>query len=221
MVGAKSLSAMTTETIHVTAATLCDGSYDLSGTMTERILDKKPEINPHYIPYTFIGYEVIYGDSIFRSSSPFKGNYAARLPCLFDGNHWTAQMFAEIPRAGLFSHRYIARDILGSDVIKDLRDVSSPLFKAIRENDAFRGWKPTFLMRIVHCEKNDVVPAENAIAAYYAFGGSETTNVELVYVQPVTFAATRADIHTRAFPTALLDGFSYIYRTESVEEKNE
>ena len=217
MVGAKSLAAMTVGKIPVTAAIPCDGAYDLSGTMTTRILDHKAEINPLYIPFTFIGYEAIYGDSIFGSSSPFKKRYAERIPCLFDGNHWTVQMTPAIPRAGLFSHRYIARDILRSDVMKDLGDASSPVFKAIRENDAFRGWKPDFQMRIVHCEKDDVVPVENAIAAYYAFGGPEAANVDLVYVPPVDFAAAIVDIHTRAFSTALIDGFSYIYRTESMK----
>jgi len=81
-----------------------------------------------------------------------------------------------IPRVGLFSHRYIARDILRGNVMKDFGDASSPVFKAIRENDAFRGWKPDFQMRIVHCEKDDVVPA----------------NTEFI-IGPARFYALRAD----------------------------
>lgn len=61
MVGAKSLAAMSGGAIRVTAAIPCDGAYDLSGTMVERILEGRAELNPHYIPYTFIGYEAIYG----------------------------------------------------------------------------------------------------------------------------------------------------------------
>ncbi|MCE1195825.1 S9 family peptidase, partial [bacterium] len=215
MVGAKSLAAMTDGKIRVTAAIPCDGAYDLSGTMTARIVTSRAEINPHYVPYTFIGYESIYGVSVFKSPSPFKGGFAKKLPCLFDGNHCMIQMYKTIPRAGLFSRRYRASDILGAEVLRELGDSSSPLFKAIRENDAFRGWSPDFAMRIVHCETDDVVPVENAIAAYRAFGGPEAANVELVYVRPVDFAADSADVHTRAFPAALLDGFSYIEKNES------
>jgi len=221
MVGAKSLASMTVGKIPVTAAIPCDGAYDLSGTMTTRILARKAEFNPHYIPFTFMSYNAIYGDSIFRSSSPFKERYAARIPRLFDGNHWTFQMSAVIPRAGLFSHRYVACDVLDSETIEDLGDPSSMVFKAIRENDAFRGWKPDFPMRIVHCEKDDVVPVENAIVAYRAFGGPEAANVELIYVEPVDFAAGSADIHTRAFSTAMFDGFSYITRIESMLAKSD
>ena len=215
MVGAKSLAAMPGDAIGVTAAVPCDGAYDLSGTMVERILDRKAELNPHYIPYTFIGYEAIYGDSIFKSLSPFKAAYAAKLACLFDGCHWTIQMYKTIPRAGLFSQGYVARDILNDAVVEDLGDTSSLLFRTIRENDAFRGWKPSFTMRLVHCENDDVVPVGNAIAAYEAFGGRAAANMELVFVQPVNFAAANANVHTRAFATALMEGISYICRTES------
>jgi pimeloyl-ACP methyl ester carboxylesterase len=215
MVGAKSLTAMPGEAIQVTAAVPCDGAYDLSGTMVERILDGTAELNPHYVPYTFIGYESIYGTSLFNSLSPFKTAYAVKLPCLFDGNHWTIQMYKAIPRAGLFSQRYAARDVLNDAVMENLEDTSSPLFRAIRDNDAFRGWKPDFAMRIVHCKDDDVVPVENAIAAYEAFGGRTAVNVNLVYVQPVEFASASADVHTRAFASAMMDGLSYICRTES------
>lgn len=124
-------------------------------------------------------------------------------------------MYKAIPRAGLFSQGYVARDILSDEVIEDLGDASSRLFGSIRENDAFRGWRPDFRMRLVHCENDDVVPVENAVAAYEAFGGGTAVNIDLVYVQPVRFAAAKADVHTRAFASAMMEGLSYICRTES------
>lgn len=213
MAGARSLSEV--PNLDIAAAVPCAGAYDLSGTMARRIPLCKGEINPHFVPFTFVGYEEVYGDSIFPDGPPFKDSFAAKLPLLFDGGHWAYQAFATLPRTGTFPRTFKACDILRQEVLEDLADESSPLFAAIRENDAYRGWKPSFPMLEVHCGEDEVVPVENALAALRAFEDSGSADVELLLVPPVDMARGRVDCHTRAFPTALIEGLSYILGIEA------
>jgi hypothetical protein len=218
MAGAKSIQldrSTTSLSAALRAVAPCDGPYDLSGTMATRIADGTPELSSYYVPYVLVGLHEIYGDSSFPYAGILKESYATSLPPLFDGTHSGAEISAALAGtlvSGTSPTRYEPRLALTSQAIADLTDASSALHLALEASDAYRGWLPSMRMEIVHCASDDIVPYANAAAAYADFigRGADPRLVALKEVQPVDSGDATSEVHLRAFPSAIAEGFRFI-----------
>jgi pimeloyl-ACP methyl ester carboxylesterase len=209
MVGAMAIQQLADPGLVVKAAVPCDGSYDLSGTMAPRIAAGTPELTPYYVPYVLVGYNAIYGNPAFSFSSLLKDPYATALPPLFDGNHTIDQMKAAMP-VSADPNMYVPSDVLTPEAIADLKNPNSPLFLYLAASDAYRNWVPAMKMLIIHCVTDDIVPVANATAAHDAFRAGGATLVTREDVLPVDLGDQTVEVHLRAFPSAILRGFTYI-----------
>jgi pimeloyl-ACP methyl ester carboxylesterase len=211
MAAAKTLQG---KSVAVTAAVPCAGSYDLAGTMVDEVLSGEEALVPYHIPYTVHGYA-----SVYRSVEPAAWEYSALLKpplpsildTLFSGNRSGAEVSAAMPSN-------VLRNLITDSLAGQLKTETGAVYGRLLENTAFRtGWNPNMLVQMVHCPADDIVPVENTLAAKSAW--SLLPNVlEPIYVAPVPLPdelSSLADIHLRAYPTALLAGFTFIGVVES------
>ncbi|MCX7022992.1 MAG: hypothetical protein NT080_00035 [Spirochaetes bacterium] len=205
MVGARALQDNPVDGGTVVAAVPCDGAYDLSGTMIPRILTPVAEPSPYYVPYMIVGYNAVYGpSSAFGFSRVLAHPYDSDLPELFDGAHGSVEINAAMP-----ADRF-PKSALTQVAIDDLGNSSSDLYLKLHASDAYRGWTPDMKIQMIHCPTDDVVPVDNAVNAFGAFNDPEHVPA-VISVDPITISSDpTAEVHVRAFPTAILAGFGII-----------
>jgi len=82
----------------ITASAPMAGSYDLSGTMVQRILDPSPHPNPYYFSYIVLMLEQVYG--LFDDfAEVFQAPYNTLIPNYFDGEHDGSEINAYLPNS--------------------------------------------------------------------------------------------------------------------------
>ena len=188
----------------LTAAVPADGTYNLSGTMAQRIASGASELVPSYVPYLIVGYHSIYGDSSFSYSSVFAGDYVSTLPPLFNGAHTSADIDVCVPP------NTAPADYLSTQTIADLGDATSLFHLTLQANDAYRGWTPTGQILFLHCPTDDVVPYGNMTAAYNYLTALAPSKIYKQDIQPVDVGVSSADALSRGLPNAALAALQFI-----------
>lgn len=199
--------------VQVVAAVPCAGSYDLSGAMVEDMLANKEAIVPYYVPFTAFGYASVYGagePAVWDLSALFLPPLAALIPQFFSGNETGAMITAQLPTK-------VIRDFITDALKADLAAKQGRVYARLCENTVSRtSWKPSMLIQMIHCEADDIVPVANATNTYAAW---HTPSLYLPNVLPPIFVppvplpdslASVADIHVRAYPTAMVAAFTFI-----------
>ncbi|MEQ8171711.1 MAG: lipase family protein, partial [Candidatus Eremiobacterota bacterium] len=139
----------------VTACAPLDGPYDLSGAMNEVMLSDQPAYAPYFLPLFMLGYRTVYAD-VFDPNKTMKPPYNSNLPLLVDGYHSTSEVNAAMPP--------VAKEILTDDVIAQLQNPSSSIYKILEENNSYN-WTPQMPLRLYHAKGDNAIPYKNAEVA--------------------------------------------------------
>ena len=201
--------------IPVTAAVPCAGSYDLSGTMLDEVLAGTPALVPYYIPYTVFGYASVYGDE-----DPEDWGYddllnpplPAYLDQLFSGDYSGGEIAAALAPFGSLPLAMITPSLAAK-----LAAGEGTVYRKLYANTLFHSWTPEMPLQMIHCPVDDIVPVENAYAAYAAWQGLPTV-LPPILVPPLPLPpelSTLGNVHLFAFPTAMMAGFGFIHGMES------
>jgi len=176
----------------ITASAPMAGSYDLSGTMVQRILDPSPHPNPYYFSYIVLMLEQVYG--LFDDfAEVFQAPYNTLIPNYFDGEHDGSEINAYLPNS--------TEQLYQATILEALNDPGSKINAALAANDLIR-WKPTVPTRLYHCQNDEQVPFANSQVAYDNFQARGATNVELIIVDDSGF--DQNEVHGRCGIQAIL-----------------
>jgi len=210
MAAARTLQA---RSMPVVAAVPCAGSYDLAGAMVDDMLADKEAIVPYYVPFTAYGYASVYGalePAVWNLEELFLPPLPALIPQFFSGNKTGAMITAQLPTK-------VIKDFITEGLKEDLAAKRGQVYARLRENTVYMtSWIPTMAIQMIHCPDDDIVPVENATNTYAAWH-SPLLNLPNVlppiFVPPVPLPdslASIADIHVRAYPTAMVAAFTFI-----------
>ena len=178
---------------NITASFPMAGAYDMSGIMTDVMLDYTPYGEPYYFPYVLFSYCDNYQNILAPVESYLLPEYANILPGLFDGYHSGDDINNVIPN--------IPINIMKPDSINSFQNHENhPLRMALQENDLYN-WTPQSTMHIIHGLADELIPFENAQKAYDHFVENGAENIELVPI-PESLGG-----HQDAAPYALLGAF--------------
>lgn len=198
------------------AAAGLDGPYSLSQTMRNIIINSGTSFPAAYfVPLMVAGYSPIYSTTVpvlaitaaFIPNppgyTPVSGSYAQDLVNLTNGDHSSEEIDAlarqAVPYTGPAS-------VLSSAFRTDLSNTASQLVQTLVINDAYYNWQPTFPLRLIHNNDDDLVPVQNATLAAAAFAGQSNVTSELY-----TFNSTAlGSVHATSLPVATVLGFRYI-----------
>lgn len=75
----------------------------------------------------------------------------------------------------LYVSEILLEDILSPELLDRGSDVSKALFECLGKNDLTSGWVPVHPMKLYYSETDKVVPHENALDAFEAFGSEYVT----------------------------------------------
>ncbi len=181
----RELEAHYTDEFTLVASAPMAGAYDLSGTMTLRLLDTTPHPNPYYFPYVGLMLQQVYSpfDGV---QNTFAAPYHEEIMSYFDGQHDTTAINAYLPASHL--------DVFAPQVYADLADPDSWLMAALRANDLTR-WTPQSPTRLYHCVKDDQVPFANSQVAFDSFQALGATQVELIPVEDSSYDQSNAHVN--------------------------
>lgn len=178
----------------VTASAPMAGSYDLSGTMRQLLLNEAALPSPFYFPYTLLAYNQVYGFSD-QLSDFFQSPYDQSINELYDGSHSGSEINSLIPdQQQLYTPALY-------DLLAEQQD--SWLQLALTENDTYR-WIPNTPMYLLHCIKDNKVPYANTQVAYDYFQSVGASQVELLAIDDTTL--NQGDVHTNCAIPLLLQG---------------
>ena len=197
----------------VVAAVPCAGSYDLAGAMVDDMLADKEAIVPYYVPFTAYGYASVYRalePAVWNLQDLFLQPLPALIPQFFSGNETGAMITAQLPTK-------VIRDFISEGLKVDLAAKQGQVYARLRENTVYMtSWIPNMAIQMIHCPDDDIVPVANATNTYMAWHSPPIylPNVlPLIFVPPVPLPdslSSIADIHVRAYPTAMAAAFAFI-----------
>ncbi len=148
------------------------GPYDLSGSMVEVFATAEPYPARYYLPYTLLAYDEVY-DLADSPSEYLAPPYDTTIPPLFDGMHGGGEIDAMLP--------VIPRDMLDTTWVSKMLGPETFLWRTRLEENDLLNWTPRSRTRLYHCENDDQIPYDNAVAALESFtGGMASANVDLV-----------------------------------------
>lgn len=192
------------EEIDITASFPMAGAYDMSGIMTDVMLDYTPYGEPYYFPYVLFSYCDSYQNLLAPVENYLLPEYASILPELFNGTHSGAEINEVMPSVPI--------TIMKPDSISTFEEnLTHPLRVALEENDLY-GWTPEATMHIIHGIADELVPFENAQLAYDTFLSNGANDVSLVPI-PESFGG-----HQDAAPFALLGAFELAQELKIINE---
>jgi pimeloyl-ACP methyl ester carboxylesterase len=199
--------------MNVVAAVPCAGSYDLAGAMVDDMLADKEAIVPYYVPFTAYGYASVYGSvepSVWNLQQLFLPPLPALIPQFFSGNETGAMITAQLPTK-------VIKDFITEGLRADLAAKKGQVYARLCENTVYlTSWKPAMVIQMIHCPDDDIVPVANAVNTYVAWHSPQTNLPNVlppIFVPPVPLPdslASIADIHVRAYPTAMVAAFTFI-----------
>ena len=178
---------------NITASFPMAGAYDMSGIMTDIMLDYTPYGEPFYFPYVLFSFCDNYQNTLDSVENYLLPEYADVLPGLFDGMHSGSEINDVMPS--------IPITIMKPDSINSFEsNMNHPLRVALQENNLY-DWAPQGTMHIIHGIADELVPFENAQLAYNKFIENNAQDVHLVPI-PESLGG-----HQDAAPFALLGAF--------------
>ena len=198
------------------AAAGLDGPYSLSQTMRNVIINSGTSFPAAYfVPLMVAGYSPIYSATVPvlaitqafipnpAGYTPVSSSYAQDLINLTDGDHSSLEIDAlarqAVPYTGPAS-------VLSAAFRTDLANTASQLVQTLAINDAYFNWQPTFPLRLIHNQDDDLVPVQNANLAAAAFAGDSNVTTDIY-----TFNSTAlGSVHATSLPVATVLGFRYI-----------
>ena len=193
-----------TNEFNITSSFPMAGAYDMSGIMTDIMLDYTPYGEPFYFPYVLFSYCDNYQNTLDSVDNYLLPEYADILIDLFDGMHSGDEINSAMPN--------IPITIMKPDSINSFQsNLNHPLRIALQENDLY-DWTPQSNMYIIHGEADELVPFENAEIAYNQFIQNNAQNVELVPI-PENLGG-----HQSAAPFALLGAFQIAEEMKIINE---
>ena len=137
----------------ITASFPMAGAYDMSGIMTDVMLDYTEYGEPFYFPYVLFSYTDNYQSTLASVEDYLLPEYASILPGMFDGMHSGDEINSVMPN--------IPITIMKPDSIDSFQNNSNhPLRAALEENDLY-DWTPLSTMHIIHGEADELVPFES------------------------------------------------------------
>jgi len=199
------------------AVATLDGPLSLSDTMRKIILNSDASFPaPYFIPLIIGGYSPIYSQTIPLLAisqafipdppgyvPPAGSSFAAELIKLTDGDHSSEEINAlclqAVPYTGPAS-------VLSSAFRAALADTGSQVVQTLVVNDAYRGWQPTFRLRMFHNQFDDLVPPQNTQLAAAAFSGLSNVDTDFY----LSFIPGLGSVHAGAMPVATVLGFQWI-----------
>ena len=199
------------------AVATLDGPLSLSDTMRKIILNSGVDFPaPYFIPLIVAGYSPIYSSTVpllaisqalipdpLGYTPPPGSSYAAELIKLTNGDHSSDEINAlclqAVPYTGPAS-------VLSTAFRAALADTGSQVVQTLVTNDAYRGWLPTFRLRMFHNQFDDLVPPQNTQLAAAAF--SSRSNVDTDFYP--LFIPGLGSVHAGAMPVATVLGFQWI-----------
>jgi len=180
------------------------GAYDMSGIMTNVMLNYTPYGQPFYFPYVLFSFCDNYQATLAPIEDYLLPEYANTLPELFDGMHSGDEINNIMPS--------IPITIMKPDSIESFSsDQTHPLRLALQENDIY-DWTPQSPMYIFHGEADELVPHENAELAYEHFIGNGANDIYLE-ILPSNLGG-----HQDAAPFALLGAFTVAEELKIINE---
>ena len=155
----------------ITASFPMAGAYDMSGIMTDVMLDYTAYGQPFYFPYVLFSFCDNYQNILDPVENYLLAEYANTLPDLFDGMHSGDEINNIMPD--------IPITIMKPDSIESFsNNQNHPLRFALEENNLY-DWTPQSPVYIFHGEADELVPLENAELAYQHFIENGATDVYL------------------------------------------
>lgn len=144
----------------LTASAPCSGPYDVSGSQAQAMVTPDPYPAPYYLPYVLFSYGYVYPDLYTDIGEVIQEPWATSLPPLFQGNNGSGAVDAIMPAA--------PSEILQDSVLLSFSsDPNHRMRVALRDNDLY-DWAPDVPTRIIYCNGDDHVFAENSIVAINA-----------------------------------------------------
>ncbi len=165
----KIIEAEYADEFQLTAVAPMAGPYDLLGT-TRNLLNRSTYANPGYIAYIVVAYNDIYEWN--RLGEIFREPYASRIPGLFDGNHISSEINAQLTTNidSLLTSEFKASFIAGEE---------TQLETALLENSLL-DWGPIAPVRLFHGTSDSTVFYENSVSAFESMQTNGGLSVDLV-----------------------------------------
>ena len=157
------------EEFNLTASAPCSGPYDVSGSQAQAMVTPDPYPAPYYLPYVLFSYGYVYPDLYADIGEVIQEPWATSLPPLFQGNNGSGAVDAIMPAA--------PSEILQDSVLQSFStDPNHRMRVALRDNDLY-DWAPIAPTRIIYCNGDDHVFAENSIVTINAMQLNGAINV--------------------------------------------
>ncbi len=183
----------------IRASSPMGGPYSISEVMRFVMLRKEKFGDGYFLPMTLRGFNAVYGntygDGIFTKEKSLKPQWQF-LWDLADGYHTPEEVNEKMPP--------VPGDILSDEMVSQLRDSESIVYKVLKENDLIN-WQcmPSMPMHLYHAENDDRVPFENSVVIKAAFQ-KQGEDVPLV---PLFHLPEMKSIHLGAALPGFLEGY--------------
>lgn len=190
-----------------------DGPYSLSETMRGLMLGADASFAaPYFLPYAVAAYGSAYGGRVpllrFENAvlaTPGADPLNAKLSSMLSGAFTSEEIDGAMRQAAPYSG---PSSILTPEYRSALENTQSDLYRALRENDAFRGWTPAAKVLLYHNIDDDLVPVGNLDQVRQAWGVS-LPNV--TYETPDADLPGMGSVHAGAMIPAYIRGASWIH----------
>jgi pimeloyl-ACP methyl ester carboxylesterase len=158
MAAHRALEATNDPRFQVAASAAVAGPYDLAAYTFPNALATQSKSHSVCIAYMVNAYCTIYG---YPESDVLKEEYAATVPALFDGTHYSFEVEAALPAN--------PRDMFRAQFLNDYDNGRNTwLLTALAENEAYK-WTPRAPVRLYYGEGDTMVSPEEARMVYEEF----------------------------------------------------
>lgn len=121
--------------------------------------------------------ESIYSDKYISHKSEIDAALQSREHTTSEMNDMLVELLKD-PSGTAGIGELLLDDILSAELIDKDSAVCKALYECLEKNDLTQGWTPVRPMKLYYSEADKVVPCDNALAVYDAFGGDKVTLVK-------------------------------------------